>query len=50
MISHLWSGLPRKGIYSGLLALCCGLCGPVQAESSLPGTPLPLQPTPDVKV
>ena len=50
MISHLRSALPRKRICSGLLVLCCGLCGPAQAESSLPGTPLPLQPTPDVKV
>lgn len=50
MISHLRSVLPRKGICSGLLVLCCGLCGPAQAEFSLPGTPLPLQPTPDVKV
>ena len=50
MISHLRSALPRKRICSGLLVLCCGLCGPAQAASSLPGTPLPLQPTPDVKV
>ena len=50
MISHLRSALPRKRICSGLLVLCCGLCGPAQAASNLPGTPLPLQPTPDVKV
>ncbi|MHB8116519.1 MAG: lipocalin-like domain-containing protein [Acidithiobacillus ferrivorans] len=50
MISHLRSGLVRKWICPGLLVLCCWICAAAQAESGRPGTPLPLQVAPDVKV